>query len=103
MSNMLYKLTPNPDKVHPLFLKAVLSNPAASRLFKVYSTGTGATSTLPIDVLCNTEITLPPLEKQNMFVKNYEDLMNTRHMLVEQIHKIDKSKDLLFLKSFQEK
>lgn len=103
MSNMLYKLTPNPDKVHPLFLKAVLSNPAATRLFKVYSTGTGATSTLPIDVLCNTEITLPPLEKQNMFVKNYEDLMNTRHILVEQIHKIDKSKDLLFLKSFQEK
>lgn len=103
VSNMLYKLTPNPAKVHPLFLKVVLSNPAAARLFKVYSTGTGATSTLPIDVLCNTEITLPPLEKQNIFVKNYEELMNTRFMLVEQIHKIDKSKDLLFLKSFQEK
>ena len=103
VSNMLYKLTPNPDKVRPLFLKAILSNPAAARLFKAYSTGAGATSTLPIDVLCNTEITLPPLEKQDIFVKNYEELMNTRIMLVEQIHKIDKSKDLLFVKSFQEK
>ena len=103
VSNMLYKLTPNSDKVRPLFLKAVLSNPAASRLFKAYSTGAGATSTLPIDVLCNTEITLPPLDKQDIFVKNYEELMNTRLMLVEQIHKIDKSKDLLFVRSFQEK
>lgn len=103
VSNMLYKLTPNPGKVRPLFLKAVLSNPAAARLFKVYSTGAGATSTLPIDILCNTEITLPPLEKQDIFVKNYEELMHTRSMLIEQIRKIDKSKDLLFVKSFQEK
>ena len=103
VSNMLYKLTPNPNKVRPLFLKAVLSNPAAARLFKAYSTGAGATSTLPIDVLCNTEIPLPSLEKQDIFVKNYEELMNTKYILLEQIRKIDKSKDLLFVKSFQEK
>ena len=103
VSNMLYKLTPNPEKVRPLFLKAVLSHPDAARVFKAYSSGTGSTSTLPIDVLCNTEIILPPLERQDIFVKNYEELMNTRSLLVEQIHKIDKSKDLLFVTSFQEK
>lgn len=103
VSNMLYKLTPNPEKVRPLFLKAVLSHPDAARVFKAYSSGSGSTSTLPIDVLCNTEIILPPLDKQDIFVKNYEELMNTRSMLVEQIHKIDKSKDLLFVTSFQEK
>ena len=101
VSNMLYKLTPDSKKIRPLFLKAILSNPAASRVFKAYSSGSSI-STLTIDVLCNTEITLPSLDKQDIFVKNYEELMNTRCMLIEQIRMIDKSKDLLFVKTFQE-
>lgn len=103
VSNMLYKLTPNSDKVRPLYLKAVLSHPDAARIFKAYSSGAGSISTLPIDVLCNTEIALPPLDKQDIFVKNYEKLVNTRCMLIEQINEIDKSKKLLFEIIFGEK
>lgn len=103
VSNMLYKLSPNTEKIHPVYLKMVLENEETVKILKAYASGLGATTTLSIQTLCDIQIPLPPMEMQAEIVTKYEQLQEHKRILMEELKNIENSKRLLFVTSFQKR
>lgn len=103
VSNMLYKLTPNTQKIHPVYLKMILENEETVKILKAYASGLGATTTLSIQTLCDIQIPLPPMKMQAEIVAKYEQLQEHKRILMEELKNIENSKRLLFVTSFQKR